>query len=60
MCKNFMVIKHSIKGVISEKHGYAADEMHVVLLLQRKVSLLFQKYRFIFKHSSEKNYFNMS
>ena len=30
MCKNFMVIRHSIKELllISEKQGYAADEMH--------------------------------
>ena len=29
MCKNFMVIRYSIKELaISEKHGYAADEMH--------------------------------
>ena len=28
MSKNFMVIRHSISRVISEKHGYATDEMH--------------------------------
>ena len=28
ICKNFMVIRHSIKELLAKKHGYAADEMH--------------------------------